>query len=79
MDQVKSWLQSKGVWGGIIATVASLGNMIGPMLGFSIDQAAVGEATTILGTIADNLVSIIGAVGGILAVIGRIFAKKAIG
>lgn len=79
MDQVKHWLASKTVWGGAITALASAAAMAGQFLGFSVDAAAVSEARTALEAISDNLVNIITLGGGLIAIWGRIVAKKVIG
>lgn len=68
MDQVKSWFQSKAVLGGILA-------FLGAVLGyFGIDFAAADQAEAV------ELVSqAAAAVGGLLAIWGRIRAEKKIG
>jgi hypothetical protein len=79
MDQVKSWLASKTVWGGIITMVGSVAAMVAPLLGFTVDQGAVAEARGALEAISDNLTSLITLAGGALAIFGRIVAKTTIG
>lgn len=66
----KPWYKSKGVIGGIIATVCSLLVVLGVA-----GAEGAGEES---GAIADNIVAIIAAVGGIFAIIGRITAKTKI-
>ena len=68
MYEFKSALHSKGVWGGLIAMAAGL---LG-LLGYTISPADQVQLV--------NLVAgIISAIGGILAIIGRIRATKRIG
>lgn len=65
MIDEKKWYASKGVWGGIVTVLAlaltAFGYGIGPD-----DQVAL----------TDYLVSIGGAVGGLLAIYGRVKASK---
>lgn len=67
MEDVKQWYNSKTVWGALIAIVASVLQMKGIDLGAA-DQSSI----------ADALVSIAGAAGGLLAVYGRVTASAAI-
>jgi hypothetical protein len=78
LEDAKKWFASKGVVGGLIATVGSVAAIIGNMFGFTVDGEAVNQVRTAVETIMDNLLALTTAVGGILAVIGRIFAKKTI-
>lgn len=68
MNDVKHWLASKTVWGGIIVVAATIAGF----LGFTVDEA---DKTTLLGYV-DQIV-VIG--GGLLAIFGRIYASKKIG
>lgn len=63
----KSWYQSKAVWGGIIAMVAGIAGAFGYSIGAE-DQAVV----------VDSIVAGVGAVGGFLAVYGRVKASSKI-
>lgn len=63
----KSLLMSKTFWGAIIAIVASLAGFAGYTFGAE-DQKALVEVITTVGT----------AVGGLLAIFGRVKATKAI-
>jgi hypothetical protein len=59
---------SKAVWGGVIAVVASL---LG-IWGYSVtpaDQASIVELVT----------SVVAAIGGVIAIVGRVMATKKIG
>lgn len=67
MEDVKQWYLSKTVWGGLLAVAASALQLKGLQLGAG-DQSAI----------ADSVVSIAGALGGIVAVYGRVTAKSAI-
>lgn len=67
MEDIKPWYYSKTVWGAVLAIVASLLRMLGFELGAA-DQSAM----------ADALVSIAGAAGGLLAIYGRVTANAAI-
>ena len=64
----KNFLKSKGVWGGLIA----LGGSVANVAGYAIDGATVSEAIL-------NVNSIVGAVGGLMAIYGRVTAKDRIG
>lgn len=67
MEQAKSWLLSKGVWGGVLAGVGSLLSLLGYDFGAP-DQAAVAD-------MVEKLVSMGGAA---LAIYGRVVASKAL-
>lgn len=64
----KSWLASKGVWGGIIAVAASI---VGQLLGLTITEADVTQTV-------QHVSDLISAAGGLLAIYGRIKATKVI-
>lgn len=68
MDETKQWCLSKTVWGALIAILASLL----PAMGMEID----GDAQSRL---ADDLVSLAGAIGGLVAIYGRLTAEKRLG
>jgi len=79
MEDVKSWLTSKGVIGGIIATLSPVLMLVLSFLGFMVTPGDIAEASTLLDTIQAAALSVIAAVGGILAWWGRIAATKKIG
>ena len=64
-DNSKTWLQSKTIWGALIAIAASAASLAG------VDIEA-GEQAEIL----DGIISLVAAGGGILAIIGRIAARS---
>lgn len=68
MNDVKNWWQSKAIWGGIVTVLALALTAFGYGIGAD-DQAAL----------TDYLVSIGGAVGGLLAIYGRVKASKKVG
>lgn len=68
MTDEKKWYTSKGVWGGIVTVLALALTAFGYGIGAD-DQAAL----------VDYLVSIGGAVGGLLAIYGRVKASKKVG
>lgn len=67
MQDSKNWYQSKTVWGGLIAVAAPLLDLAG----LPIDAGMQTE-------LADRMVVFIGAVGGLLAIWGRLTANSAI-
>lgn len=79
MDGVKSWLASKGVIGGILATLSPVLILIGSVLGYMVSPSDVTEAASLVDQLQALALSAIGVVGGILAVWGRIAATKKIG
>jgi hypothetical protein len=68
MEENKKWYESKAVWGGLIAVGAAI---VG---GFGIDVDAATQ-----GEIVDYIVVGVGAIGGLVAIIGRLQANKKIG
>jgi hypothetical protein len=68
MDGVKGFLNSKTIWGGIIAALGAAASLFGLDFGAA-DQAATLEA----------VYNIISAAGALLAIIGRVQATKTIG
>ncbi|KQV63837.1 hypothetical protein [Rhizobium sp. Root1220] len=67
MLSLKYWYSSKTIWGALISVAASLLHIRG------IDIAASDQ-----NQIADAIVNIVGTLGGLLAVYGRLTAKSAI-
>ena len=67
MTGEKAWYQSKTVWGGLVAAGAAVAGA------FGIDLGAEAQ-----GQIVQNVTALAGAVGGIVAVIGRVTAKDTI-
>ena len=61
----KTWLQSKTIWGALIAIAASAASLAGV-------EIEAGEQAEIL----DGIISLVAAGGGILAIIGRIAARS---
>ena len=64
-DETKPWYMSRTVWGALIAIAASLANAAG----VEIKAAAEGE-------LAALLVSAAGTIGGLIAIYGRISARR---
>lgn len=65
----KSWYQSRAVWGGIVSIAFSVAGLFGHDVSGKVDQATVANALVTLGA----------AVGGVLAIYGRIKATTKIG
>lgn len=68
MIDTKSIFASKGVWGGVIAVLAGGAGL----LGFTVTASDTSS-------IVSHIDSIVAAVGGLLAIWGRISATKKIG
>jgi len=68
MNDSKQWYLSKTVWGALVAILASLLQVSG------IDFDAAGQDQ-----LADNLVALSGAIGGLIALYGRMSAEKRLG
>lgn len=60
----KKWWESKTIWGGLIAVIASILGIFGYDIGID-DQE----------NLSTIIVSIAGAVGGAVAIIGRVMVK----
>ena len=65
MNDVKAWYRSRTVWGALIAILASLAN------GAGIDVTTGDEAE-----LADLVVAAVGVIGGLVALVGRISARR---
>ena len=68
MEENKPWYISKTVWGGLIA----VGAAVAGSFGVDIDAGTQSE-------IVDYIVVGVGAIGGLVAIIGRLQANKKIG
>jgi hypothetical protein len=68
MEEVKNWYESKTVWGALIAVAASVLQVSGLDLRFE-DQSELAEIA----------VTLVGAIGGLLALYGRLVASASIG
>lgn len=67
MDDNKLWYQSRTVWGGIIAVGAAAAGAFG----YAIDVDTQGQ-------LAEMIVLGASAIGGIVAIVGRVKANKVI-
>lgn len=65
MGELKNWYMSKTVWGGVVAILASCSHLLGVEIGLD-DQSGLVDGLTALAT----------AVGGLVAIWGRISATK---
>jgi hypothetical protein len=68
MLDTKQWYYSKTVWGAIVAILASLLQASGS----AIDATGQDQ-------LADNLLALSGAIGGLIAIYGRLSADKRLG
>lgn len=64
-DNTKTWLQSRTIWGALIAIAASAASLAGI-------EVEAGEQAELV----DGIMALVGAGGGILAVFGRIAARR---
>jgi uncharacterized membrane protein len=64
-DNSKTWLQSKTIWGALIAIAASVAGLAG--VGIEAGEEA---------EIVEGIISLVAAGGGILAIIGRIAVRS---
>jgi len=67
MDGMKFWYQSKTVWGALIAIAASV-----------LQAAGIQLEGDVQADLADIAVTLAGAVGGLLAIYGRLTAESGI-
>jgi hypothetical protein len=67
VETTKSWYTSKAIWGGILAIVVPIMSTIG----YQMTDGDVGELANIITSVAT-------AIGGVIAIWGRISATKAI-
>ncbi|MEP2943576.1 MAG: hypothetical protein ABJ081_07710 [Hyphomicrobiales bacterium] len=65
MNETKPWYFSRTVWGALIAIAASIGGAFGIMLG-EVDQSALTDA----------ILQMVGAVGAVVALYGRLSANQ---
>ena len=65
MNDVKAWYRSRTVWGALIAILASLAN------GAGVDVTTGDEAE-----LAYLVVAAVGVIGGLVALVGRISARR---
>ena len=65
MNDVKAWYRSRTVWGALIAILASLAN------GAGVDVTTGDEAE-----LAALVVAAVGVIGGLVALVGRISARR---
>ena len=68
MIDMKQWYKSKTVWGALVAIAASLAQAGG------VDLDAAGQDQ-----LAENLIALSGAIGGLIAIYGRLKAEKRLG
>jgi hypothetical protein len=68
MEDLKTWYQSRTIWGALVAIIASLAHAGG----FSLSASDQGQ-------IADALVSVAGTAGGLVAIWGRVKATSKLG
>lgn len=72
MNEEKPWYLSKAIWGGVLAALAGLFQLFGAQ--FAPEDLNALNANA--GILVDQGPAIIAAFGGILAVIGRVTARK---
>lgn len=69
MEQSKSWYESSGVWGGVLAAMAPIAATVFHVSMTGETQLQLAQVLALLG----------GAVGGSIAIIGRMKANSKIG
>lgn len=67
--ETKKWYESITIWGGVVAIGSAVANAA---FGVYIDEQTQNE-------IAQNIMTVVGAIGGIAAIYGRLKAEKKIG
>lgn len=65
MEEKKQWWESRTIWGGLVA----IGAAVAGAFGIAADETTQGDITDLIMVIA-------GAVGGLLAIYGRLRAEK---
>lgn len=73
MESGKAWWQSRGVWGGLVAAGAGLA---GAVWGVSLSAE---EQAHLVDLIVPVVSSVSAVAGGVIAVVGRMRAKRRIG
>lgn len=68
LDGTKSALKSRGVWGGVVSILA----FVLGFLGYTLSDADQSTLTMLLP-------GIVSGIGGVMAIVGRVFAKQKIG
>jgi hypothetical protein len=69
MEDSKAWYASKGIWGSVVAIGAGIAGTIWGVSVTEADQTTIVSAITAVG----------GAVGGLIALWGRLKASKKVG
>lgn len=69
MEQAKAWYESSGVWGGVLSALAPIGATVLHISMTGETQLQLAQVLALLG----------GAVGGSIAIIGRMKANSKIG
>lgn len=64
MNDLKTWYMSKTVWGGVVAILASCANLLGLEIAHEDESGIV-----------DGLTALAAAIGGLIAIWGRISAR----
>lgn len=67
MEETKKWYTSRSVWGGIIV----IGATVAGGCGYVVDEATQGQ-------VLDYIMTGVTALGGLMAIVGRMKADKAI-
>jgi uncharacterized membrane-anchored protein len=67
MEETKTILQSRAFWGGLVAVLSGVAGMIGYTVDADTQEGVVGL-----------IMAIVGGVGGLLAIYGRVKATKKI-
>jgi hypothetical protein len=75
MYGTKTWYQSTGVWGGVIAVLSPALAWFGYTLTAD-DAQALSEATTQIALLVGGATS---AIGGVISIVGRVRASRRIG
>ncbi len=65
MEDGKAWYRSRTIWGALVAVFASCANLAGVEISGA-EQAGL----------ADDIAALVAALGGILAIVGRIGARR---
>lgn len=74
MEDTKSWSESAGIWGGIVAVIAGVAGVFGYTI-TPADQAALANSIAQVVTLVSSIAAL---GGGLLAIWGRVRASKTI-
>jgi len=75
-EAAKKWYQSSGVWGGLGAMLTSV---LGVVVSMWPDIVTAEDAANLAANVPAAVMAMASVIGSVVAIVGRIRAKKAIG